>query len=179
MPWLFLYADESADTSTSINAGRKDSIENPFEDEFVYSSHNQNPSHSRDILKKSSENDFSSDSAFENTLTEYRADKVDAPYDEKSAKELLTVLDTNSKAEEWNVNKLLLNLAKMEVGQGVKSCFNIVGTLLYLLEKGANVDVLDLESNTPLYHASETGNTAVVEVLVERKANFNIENKMG
>ena len=179
MPWPSSDAGESAGTPTSMNAGRKDSIDNPLEDELAHSSHNQNPPRSRDILSKSKENEISSDSASENTLTEYRADKVDTPYDKKSVEKLLAVLDTNPEVEEWNADDLILNLTEMQIGQGVKSSYNIVGTLLYLLEKGANVNALDAESNTPLHHASETGNTAVVQVLVERKADFNRENKVG
>ncbi len=160
MPWSSSGAGKSAGTPTSMNAGRKDTT----------------PPRSRDISIRSSENEFGSDSASENTLTEYRADKVDTPYDEKSAKELL---GTNPGGKERNVNDLLLDLAKMEIGQGVKSISNIVGTLLYLLDMGANVNALDWWHFTPLHHASETGNTAVVEVLVQRGADADIRDGNG
>ena len=179
MPWPSSGAGESAGTPTSMNAGRKASTKNLFGEEFANSSHNQIPPRSRDKSIRSGENEFGSDSASENTLTEYRADKVDTPYDEKSAKELLALLGTNPGGKERNVNDLLLDLAKMEIGQGVKSISSIVGTLLYLLDMGANVNALDISHSTPLHHASETGNTAVVEVLVQRGADADIKDHRG
>ena len=171
MPGLSLGADKSADTSTNMSTTRKNSIENVLEEEFTHSSH---------IEQVPSSSDLNSDTTSEHALTEYRADqKLDTSYDEKSAKELLAVLDANHEATEWNFNELLLDLAKMEAGQGVRSRSNIVGTLLYLLEKGADVNAMDAKSQTSLHHASWVGNTAVVEQIIERNADFNIKNKVG
>ena len=168
-------------TPRNLNTGRKNSTENLFEGRFTCSIHNEELPSSCETFSRSSKNEYSSDSASENTLTEYRADKVDTSYDEKSAEELLAVLGINSEAEEWDVDDLLLDLAKMYTGQAVKNSPNIVGTLLYLLKKGAgaNVNALDAESKTPLHYPSETGNTAVVELLIERNADFNIEDRLG
>lgn len=95
-------------------------------------------------------------------------------YDEKSAKELLALLGI-----ERNVDELLLDLAKMEIGQGVKSISNIVGTLLYLLDMGANVNALNIWHDTLLHNASETGNTVIIEVLLQRGADADIRNLNG
>ena len=179
MPGSSLGADKSAGTPTNMSTEKKNSIENVIEEEFTHSSHIAENSSSREMFPRSSE-DVNSDTISERALTEYRADhKVNTSYDEKCAKELLAVLGINPEATEWKVNDVLLDLAKMKIGQGVKSSSNILGTLLYLLEKGANVNAVDAMSQTPLYHASRLGNTAVVGLLVKRNADFNIRDKFG
>ena len=168
MPGSSLGADKSEGTPKYMSTGRKNSKE-VFDEDFT---------HSSDIeeISSSGEEESNWDTISENTLTEHRADhKVDTSYDEKSAKELLAVLGANTEAMERNVNDLLLDLAKMEASQGLRSSSNIVGTLLYLLEKGANVNAMDFMSNTPLYYASGQGNTTVVELLSGRNADFNIQ----
>ena len=165
-------ADKSAGTPKQMSTGRTNLVQNIFEEGFAHLSQDQEISSSRE------EPHF--DQISENTLTDYRADrKVDTSYDEKSAKELLAVLGAKFDATKWKANELLLDLAKMEVGCGVRSNSNIVGTVLYLLEKGADVNAMNAESQTPLYCASEVGNTAVVELLVKKNADFNIKDEYG
>ena len=165
-------ADMSAGTPKTTSMGRANSIQNVFEKGFAHSSQDQ------EISSSSEESYF--DAISENSLTDYRADrKVDTSYDEESVKELLAVLGAKFDATKWKANELLLDLAKMEVGCGVRSNSNIVGTVLYLLEKGADVNAMNAESQTPLYCASEVGNTAVVELLVKKNADFNIKDRGG
>ena len=173
MPGSSLRAEKSAGTSASVSTRIKDPIPNVFEEAFTQSS-------DIDKISSSSEEESSGDTISENTLTEYRADrKVATSYDEKSAKELLAVLGANLEATEWKVNDVLLDLAKVKIGQGVKSSSNIVGTLLYLLEMGADVNAMNADSLTPLHYASHQGNTAVVKVLIEQNADLNIKDKDG
>ena len=173
MPGFPSSADKSAGIPTNTSKGRKTSLENVFEEEFTHSSHIEE-------IPSSSEEESNFDTTSDNTLTGNRAEhNVDTSYDEKSAQELLAVLETNPDTTEWKVNDSLLDLAIMEAGQGVRSISNIVGTLLYLLEKGANVNAMGAESQTSLHHASWVGNTAVVEQLIARNANFNIKDKYG
>ena len=169
----------NAGTPENMNTGRKNSTEILFEEWFTCSDNNGELPRSRETFSRSGKNEYSSDSTSENTMTEYRADKVDTSYDEKSAKDLLAYLGTKAGIRAWDVNGSLFNLVKMQVGQGLTSISNIIGTLLYLVEKGANVNALDAESNTPLYYASETGNTAVFEKLVEQNADVSMKDKNG
>ena len=174
MPGPSLGADKSAGTLINVSTGRENLIENVFMEEFTHSSHIEE-------IPSSSEEDSDFDEISENTLTEYRADhNVDISYDEKSTQELLAVLATECETKEWTVNDLLLDLAKMKAGPGVRSTSNIVGrTLLYLLEMGADVNAMDAKSQTSLHRASRVGNIAVVEQLVERNADLNMEDEDG
>ena len=173
MPGSPSSADKSAGIPTNMNKERKNSLENVFEEEFTHSSHIEE-------IPSSSEEESNFDTTSDNTRTGNRADhNVDTSYDEKAAQELLAVLETNPETTEWKVNDLLLELVKMKAGQGVKSKSNIVGTLLYLLERGADVNAMDAMSYTPLHPASLGGNTAVVELLVERNADLNMREKHG
>ena len=173
MPGSPSSADKSAGIPTNTSKGRKTSLENVFEEEFTHSSHIEE-------IPSSSEEESNFETTSDDTLTGNRADhNVDTSYDEESAQELLAVLETNPETTEWKVNDSLLDLAIMEAGQGARSISNIVGTLLYLLEKGADVNAMDAMSKTPLHHASLGGNTAVVEQLIARNADFNIKDKSG
>ena len=71
-------------------------------------------------------------------------------------------------------NDALLELAKRDVEQGLKRSSNIKETMLYLLGMGADVNVKDAKSKTPLHHSCFRGNTVVVELLLEHNANCNI-----
>lgn len=51
--------------------------------------------------------------------------------------------------------------------------------LKYLIEKGADIDVQDIDGNTPLFVAYGTGNTEAVRVLINAGADINIKNKEG
>ena len=171
MPGSSPGASKSAGTSTNMSTGGKNPIKNVFVEGFV-SRIEDNYSASEEYVDP--------DTISENSVTQYRMDhKVDTSYNEKSAMELLADLGTNPEAEEWIVNDVLLDLAKMEAGQGVRSSSNIVGTLLYLLEIGADINAIDAESRTPLHYASMVGSTAVVERLVERNADINVKDKYG
>ena len=180
MPRVSSGASKRAGTPTNTSTEGTDSTNDISEEAFPHLSHNEGVPSSCKLFARNSEEDFKSDTISEITLSEHRTDhKVDSSYDEKSAKELSAVLGTNFEATEWKVNGLLLDLAKLTAGQGVKSISNIVGTLLYLLEKGANINAMDPVSRTPLHHASMAGNIAVVEQLVERNANLNIQDIHG
>ena len=170
IPGSSLGADKSVGTAKNRSTGRRNSIEKVFDRKFTSSSDIEG------IFSSSEEE--SNETISENTLTECRPDhKVDTSYDEKSVKGLLALLGANTEATERNSNDLLLDLANMEAGQGLRSNSNIVGTLLYLLRQGANINTIDFKSTTPLYHASRRGNRAVVELLCERNADFNIKCK--
>ena len=123
----------------------------------------------------SNSQDLDSDTVSMQTRTAFRVDhKVDTSYNKKSAKELLAALGIDPEVKGWKVNDTLFDMAKMEAGKGVRSSSNMAGTLLYLLEKGGDVNTKDTSSKTPLYHASEKGNTTMVELLVERDADTNM-----
>ena len=156
------YVSTGGERSTKDVVGEGSTHLNPFEE------------------TSSSSEDLNTDTVSMETRTAYRADhKVDASYNEKSAKELLAVLGIDPEVKGWKVNDTLFDLAKMKAGKGVRSSSNMVETLLYLLEKGGDVNSMDTKLKTPLYHASREGNTAVVELLVERDADTNMRNQYG
>lgn len=132
---------KSEGTPTNMNTRREDWIKNIAEERFTHLQSFEGPS-------ISSEEHLNSDTTSEKILTEYRADlNVEKLYNEKSEK-LLAALGISFEAKKWKVNDALLELAKMEAGQGVRSSSNIVGTVLYLLRKGADVNAIDAEENT-------------------------------
>ncbi|WP_053228331.1 ankyrin repeat domain-containing protein [Spirochaeta cellobiosiphila] len=51
--------------------------------------------------------------------------------------------------------------------------------VMYLIDKGAGVNLLDNQGNTPLHRAVIAGNTKVVQLLLEYGADKNISNKEG
>lgn len=48
-----------------------------------------------------------------------------------------------------------------------------------LLDAGARIDVTDEDQNAAIAHAAAQGNLAVVRLLCDRDANFNVQNKAG
>ncbi|MHA4808844.1 ankyrin repeat domain-containing protein [Flavitalea flava] len=51
-------------------------------------------------------------------------------------------------------------------------------TVVYLIHSGANVNLKDLEKNTPLHYAAESGNTEIAKVLLKANADREAENKL-
>ena len=160
--------NESCPTST----GRENLENTVLDEESVHLNSSDETSSSSEYLN--------SDTVSAKTLTAYREDPgVYASYNEKSAKELLTILGTDPEAKGWKVNDSLFDVARMKAGSGLRSSSNIVGTLAYLLEKGGDVNSKNANSCTPLHFASQEGNTVVVELLVERNADTNMNDKYG
>ena len=163
---------KNVDSPTNMSTGRDKLMRNVFEEGSAHLSPFDETS--------SSSKDLNFDTVSIKTRTAYRADhNVDTSYNKESAKELLAVLGTDPEAKEWKVNDALFDLVKMKAGKGVRSSSNMAGTLLYLLEKGGDVNAKNAESITPLHWASEEGNAAVVELLVERDADTNMRDKIG
>ena len=75
--------------------------------------------------------------------------------DEKSAERLLLALMQTREANEWTLNEAFLEVAKVEAGQDVRSSDNMVRTLLYILEKGADINVKDAHGKRTLHHVSK------------------------
>ena len=161
---------KNAGGTTNMSTGREKSIKTVLEEGSAHL-------YPFDETSKSSE-DLDSDTVSTESL--YREDYV-APtsYNEKSTKELLAVLGAKPEAREWKANETLFDLVKMKPGNGVRSSSNMVETLLYLLEKGGDVNAKDVKSRTPLHHASAVGNIAVVQQLIERDAEPNIPDEHG
>ena len=51
--------------------------------------------------------------------------------------------------------------------------------LEHLIQRGANVDIVDITGNTPLHHAILQKNFEKMQILVKYKANVNIRNNTG
>ena len=99
-------------------------------------------------------------------------------YDEESAKKLLSLLKTRA-GKKLTLDDALLEVTRMKAGQGLESSANIVGAILNLLEKGADINVKDWQGYTALHYASKGGDTDTVNVIVSRFADINAEDECG
>ena len=57
--------------------------------------------------------------------------------------------------------------------------FDLAPAILFLLEKGAEIDIKELDGNTPLHEAARKGSTSAALTLLRNGANHLIENNQG
>ncbi len=173
MPWHLPRTSKSAENLTNTTTHRKKPVRGISEERLAHMNLDERSS-------VGTEEKFESNDTSEKTPTKYQAGlNVNTSYDEKSAKKLQSALMQTREANEWIFDDELLRLAKTKAGQGRRSSANIVGTMLYLLENGADINVKDAHGDTALHHVSKEGNIAVLELLCGQGADINMNNKNG
>ena len=101
-------------------------------------------------------------------------------YYAKCADDILRRLDMDISAEEFDKDKALLRLIKLQPGLGLYSSSNITFTVRSLLDQGASANAIDdgLEV-TALMMASNRGHRDIVQLLCERNADVNAKDEKG
>ena len=101
-------------------------------------------------------------------------------YYTKCANDLLHNLNMDISIEDFEKDKALFRLVKLESGSGLKSSSNITFTVRYLLDQGANVNARDdAFESTALMWASGRGHRDTAQLLCERGADVNAKDKEG
>ena len=173
MPWHLPRTSKSAENLTNTTTHRKKLVRGISEERLAHMNLDERSS-------VSTEENFESNDTSEKTPTKYQAGlNVNTSYDEKSAKKLQSALMQTREANEWIFNDELLKLAKTKGGQGRRSSANIVKTMFYLLENGADINVKDAHGDTALHHVSKEGNIAVLKLLCGQGADINMNNENG
>ena len=101
-------------------------------------------------------------------------------YYAKCANDILRHLDMDISAEEFDKDKALLRLIRLQPGLGLYSSSNITFTARILLDRGANANAKDSEFEAAaIMWASSRGHRDIVQLLCERGADVNAKDKEG
>ena len=101
-------------------------------------------------------------------------------YYTKRANDLLHDLHMDISAEDFEIDEALLKLTEVQSSSDLRSRSNITFTVRSLLDQGASANAKDSKvETTALMRASDKGHRDIVQLLCERGAEINAEDKEG